>query len=321
MIVWTKDVKKKIIFLDNNMLQYQRDCQMKAFYNLTLGLVQNEHTPATYFGTKYHEVQHVLWGHWVDKIGKLTKVWDLDAAFKVALDYDTSFENADKGKTAERLRKATLEYASYEDEKGSYKEFALENKTLLAEEFISFPITKWIDGKGDFWDVHYCGQIDRVLINSKKEVIVMDYKTTSWNQVMDNVWSHSPQFIGYIWLVEKIFPRYKTNRFLLDLFQMQAKIKNKFVRRFIDFPDWQIAEWEIKRIKEIHRLLDAMAPFEDSPRCTDYGGCPYSALCSHKEHEHPGIESYMFKNIIWNIHGNIPVDRAGLGEFLEKRYS
>ena len=315
MKIWTSDDKG--IYIDNNMLQSQRDCQQKCYFNYTLGLSLGEHTPATYFGTRWHEAMHLLWGKWLGD-GTLDDSWDMDKAYTSILDYDLQYEKPEKGKSFDRLKHAVLEYATTSDEitGTSYREFASKHKTLAAEEFVSFPITTF-RGK----TVYYCGQIDRVLWSQERNIaIALDYKTSSWNQLMDAVWAHSPQFIGYLWLINKRFGQeFKTNTFILDLFQMQAKIKNKFTRREMTFEDWIIDEWEAKRVKEIHRLLEAEPPFEDSPKCTDYGGCPFTSLCTQPAVNRPNLESFLFKRIIWNIHGNLPVDTDGLETYLKER--
>ena len=316
MQIWTQDSNG--IYIDNNMLDSQRQCQEKCYNNYTLGLSLGEHTPATYFGTRWHEAMHELWGRWLPS-GELDSSWAIDKAWLFIQDYDLAYESEKKGKTFTRLKNAILEYGGFTDEITgvTYADFHHNHKTLIAEEFVSHPICEH-EGK----TVYYCGQIDRVLWDVEgKKAIALDYKTSSWNQLMDNVWAHSPQFIGYLWLINKKFGSEigHTNSFILDLFQMQAKFKNKFTRRQMYFDDWMIDEWEAKRIKEIHRLLSAEPPFEDAPKCTDYGGCPYFRLCSQPPEFRANLETHLFKRIVWNIHGNLPVDTEGMNSFLKER--
>jgi len=315
MKLWTKD--KDFTFIDNNMLQMVRNCPQKAFFRLTEGLVLSEHTPATYFGTIWHEAMLKLWGSWIPispegeskKSRTLEKPWDITRAVPVAMGYDKSMEDEAKGKTKWRLAQALEEYYHFRTEDYSYQKYAEENLTLLAEEFISYPIVP---------KVFYCGMIDRVVRNRETgRITIIDYKTTSWNQIMDNVWALSPQFIGYVWLVKKAF-KLDADVFLLDLFQMQSKKTNKFLRREIAIPQWMLDEWEERRRKEVLSLLDSEAPYLNKPACSDYGGCPYFALCSQPPEVRRNIMDVMFTRSIWDIHGNIPIDEEGFNNFLKE---
>lgn len=311
MKLWTRD--EGTIFIDNNMLQMGRDCLTKAYFRLTEGLILSEHTPATYFGTQWHKVMKALWGSWVD--GKLEEPWDFKRAFIVVEEYDKSMEDEVKGKTKARLMKGLEEYFTHKDEAlGSYKDFALENPTILAEEFVSYPLTHFGPSS-----IEYCGIIDRVVRSDKTGAIsIIDYKTTSWNQIMDNVWVLSPQFIGYVWLVSKKL-NLCTNTFILDLFQMQSKKTNKFLRRKIEIPQWMLDEWELRRGTEVINLLNSEEPFISSPKCSDYGGCPYFSLCSQSPKVRRNIMAVMYERDIWDIHGNVPVDAEGFENYLEER--
>ena len=311
MKIWTRDFEKKIIYIDNNMINEQRSCQQKAYERYNQGLIITSHTSATHFGTWWHEGQRGLWGEWKD--GELQVEWDLDRCLKAIEGYDLTFDDLGKRRTKHRLINALTEYFAYNDVNGSYMEYAERNKILASEEFLSYPICKHLDPKtGEEWTIHYCGQVDKLLRNNDTGLISpLDHKTTTWNQITDNVWALSPQFIGYVWLFSKRFPdlfKDYSGIFILDLFQLQAKVNNKFLRREIEIPQWMLDEWEIRRVKEIQELLHSTPPYTTKPSCSDYGNCPYFPICSVPPEDRPDLRDLLYKREIWDIHGNLPVD-------------
>lgn len=291
------------IYIDNNMLSWWRSCHLSCYYQAEKGLRLTTHTPATYFGTKWHEVMKSLWG------GIKGDRWNFNDAMKVVDEYDLSMEQEEKGKTKLRLEMALIDYASYLDEGTgeSYKEIGLAHKPLIVEEFLSHEIMKW-NGK----PVYYCGIIDRCF-ELDDSIYLLDYKTTSWNRIMDAMWGESPQFKGYIWLLSKVAPSFKTNTFILDLFQMQSKVNNKFLRRRITFDDWLIKEWEKDRVAEITEMLSAER-YTKEPACSDYGGCPFVRLCQQPPslREEMGRQFYYYAP--WDIHGNVKIGGKGNGK-------
>ena len=309
MNIWTTDDHN--IYIDNNMLEWNRRCKRYCWFKMQYGLSLSEHTPATYFGTHWHYGMKNLWGGWVN--GKLEKCWDLERAFLSIQGYDTGYEDDGKGKTFGRLKKALLEYSMYEEEDGgeSYNLFALENPILTSEEFMSYPLGITINGK----EVIYCGVVDKSIYLKEGGTAIIDHKTTSWNRIMDKTWELSPQFIGYCWLFNNKFPVHHTNTFILDLFMMQSKIKNKFMRRTLIMPDWRIEEWHRSAIEEIKDIL--LNDFITSKSaCDDYGGCPFYHLCVQSPEVRMDIADTMYFRDVWDIHGNVPFDQEGFDKFL-----
>jgi len=298
---------KDAIYIDNSILDWWRSCGMKCYYEGVLGLRLREHTPATYFGTMYHEGQHALWG------GFNEKPWDIDRALDRVKGFDLAYEDEKKGRTFKRLKNALIDYAGHVDESTgeSFRETMENCTTLLAEEFLTYEIMKW-HGKS----VMYCGVMDRAF-NLNNKNYVMDYKTTTWNRVMDAKWAESPQFKGYLWLWNSVSPSLRTNEFVLDMFQMQAKTINKFFRRIMHFPDWMLEEWRLDRIAEITALLSCERPIKE-PSCSDFGDCPFVSLCKQPPELRLNLAKQMYKVKPWDMHGNIKVEVKPLNRFLNK---
>lgn len=282
------------IFIDNNMLQWYRRCPQYAFFRGTKHLVLTKHTPATYFGTKWHECMYMLRGRHDQE------PWSLQRAYQVVADYDVSMEQEEKGKTKARLCGALDEYYGYRDLGTSldYKQDALGSQVIMAEEFLIQPIAEMAN-----IPIYYCGLVDLVY-QSDGEIFLMDYKTTSWNRIMDEVWMLSPQFLGYMWLFNKTAPSLKTNNFVLDLFMMQSKQNNKFLRRKMVFEDWMLEEWERDRVHEIRRILHDGQPTKN-PSCSDYGGCPYYQLCVQPPEIRDSMAEQLYYIDEWDIHGKL----------------
>jgi len=287
------------IYIDNNILSWWRQCQKKAYYQATLGLSLGDTNPALYFGSKWHEAMAVLWGSSSD-----TDIWNIEKTLTVLEDYSPRLEDPVKGRTRERMENALREYHEYVNEASgeNYRDTALAASTLMAEEFIKHPI---MDYKGK--TVYYCGVVDRVFALDER-ILILDYKTTTWNRITDNTWNKNPQFMGYLWLLNKVAPSLYTNHFILDLFMLQAKTNNRFVRRYLEYEDWQLSQWEADRKSEIIELLSSTHQ-SHRPNCDDYGGCIFNTLCDQPEECLEGLKQFYLIEP-WNMHGNTPITKG-----------
>ncbi len=273
------------LYVDNSILKNWRDCQVACFYAHVRGYhprVENVHL---YWGRMYHKAQSIL---------GTDDGWDLGAAIKyIDENYDEAKQLPDKGKTKERLKNAIATYWADSDN----KEFFSNTRTLINEEVLSYRMFTLSNGT----PVYYCGRIDKVVVNVRtSELYVIDFKHTSWNRLMDSQWELDPQFGGYVYLVEHSL-RLKVTAFVLDLLMMQSKTENKFLNRRIDFPEWKLLEWERMRRIEINQLIGTPEEFlVNSPRCSDYNGCPYFVLCSNKPELRNEVASHCFDVSFWN---------------------
>jgi hypothetical protein len=285
------DTGKPAYFIDNSILESWRQCQVGCNNRYGKNLASGSDVDL-YFGTMWHKFIHRMWGTFGQD------PWKLDRGLTTIADYDLSMQSEKKNYT--RLKNAASEYHAYydEDSEVSYEEYALSHPTILAEEFLSFPITEF-----DGIKVYYCGSIDRVVRSSigEKEVVVIDYKTSTWNRIMDQGWNLSPQFLGYVWLVRNKL-NLKVNHFLLDMLFMQSKVDNKFYRRQMEFEDWMINEWEWMRREEILTLLETPeSHLTNKNSCSDYKGCIFYPLCSNDPRIREELEEMMYEKKVWTF--------------------
>lgn len=261
---------------DNSMLKSFRDCPSQYYWRYENNLVlSSSEKSALYFGDVWHKCLSSLW---------LNK-WNLEKAIETA---DTLWVPArgDEKRTYTRLIEALAEYSSNEDYIQDYEE-----SSFVADEiFASFPISV---------SASYCGNIDKAL-KKGDSYIILDHKTSSWNHVSDKAYELEPQFIGYTWLLSKFFGIPTSHiSFCLDMLFLQGK-QNKFYRRTLKYSDEIISRWE-EETRTLIRLIQSSLEWH-SPRCSDFGDCPYYWLCNETDSEALTIlKETMYKEEIWNF--------------------
>lgn len=296
---------EEVHLIDNTILKAWRKCQTSCYWEFSRGKVLSKISGHLYWGQKYHEALHALWGRFGEEVFKPERME------KVFSSFDGTMEIPTKGKTLSRLRSAMDDYTNESSpDDSTYEDFAISNPTVLAEEFLIKEITTFKERR-----VFYCGLIDRVVKSNVGEgVIVIDYKHTTWNHVMDAAWELEPQFTGYVWLVRNAL-NLEVDYFLLDLLMMQSKTENKFERRVIHVPEWKLKEWEVMRRMEINQLLGTPKEYlTNSPCCSDFGTCPYYTLCSNSPDIREGIVENMYHDHTWCFNQEGKVHTIGEGE-------
>jgi RecB family exonuclease len=312
------DTENNIIYIDNSTLDAYRRCGL-YFYYWSKGLILSDHSPATYFGTVWHEVMHELYGRYVDddESDSSNTSWSLDHIMDYTLNYPYDKNLEDDRRNLKRIQSAAYEYYhEIEPDGRPYTHRKDTYKTLLAEEFLSYPLTK-ITFDGTRYDVYYSGILDRVYHdNDSNGIYCMDYKTTSWNQITDAVWNLSTQFWGYIWLVEKHLQQV-VDGFHLDMLQIQSKTTNKFISKIIPYDKFQVELWRNSTISLLHSIkpmIDHIIVAENeeytpeqfihrSNNCNMYGQCPYYHLCMMEPDMRPDIMKTMYTVKHWDMHG------------------
>ncbi len=263
--------------LDNSMIKSWRDCPYQCHWRYREHLVlSGERKSALFFGDVWHRCISMLW---------LTD-WNFERALEMA---DALWDplRGDAKRTKERLVSALAAYATNDEYLEDFHKWEL----AADEIFVEVPLTD---------EVTYCGNIDKVLRNGDKWV-VLDHKTSTWNHVCDKAYELEPQFIGYTWMLHQDFdiPLANTS-FCLDMLFMQGK-ENKLFRRNIYYSEDRVMRW-LAETRLIVSQMNTIKPWHN-PRCSDFGDCPYYYLCTcdGRSDEEAAIKEAMYIEEKWNF--------------------